>query len=73
MVRELGSPTLMHLRDEASAAQRAADASGLVIHALVVLPRPENRLAIGQGDTHAFPDRVRVFVTCPRIFGPSIS
>src|SRR5262245_61101552 len=34
----------------ASAAQRAARASGLVLHALVVLPRPENRLAIGQGD-----------------------
>jgi IrrE N-terminal-like domain len=35
--------------------------SGLVFHALVVLPRPENRLAIGQGDAHAFPDRLRVF------------
>jgi hypothetical protein len=61
MVRELGSPSLMHLRDDASAAQRAADASGLVLHALVVLPRPENRRAIGHGDAHVFPDRVRVF------------
>jgi hypothetical protein len=26
---------------------------------LIVLPRPENRLAIGQGDAHAFPDRSR--------------
>jgi hypothetical protein len=61
MVRELGSSTLMHLRDDASAAQRAADASRLVLHALVVLPHPENRLAIGQGDAHAFPNRLRVF------------
>jgi hypothetical protein len=53
--------TLMHLRDDASAAKRAADASGLVLHALVVLPHPENRLAICQGDAHAFPDRLRVF------------
>jgi hypothetical protein len=43
MVREPGSPTLMDLRGDASAAQHAADASGLVLHALVVLPRPENR------------------------------
>jgi hypothetical protein len=49
MVREPGSPTLMHLRSDASAAQHAADASGLVLHALVVLPRSETRLAIGQG------------------------
>jgi hypothetical protein len=60
MVREPGSSALMHLRDDAGMAQRAADASGLVLHALVVLPHPENRLAIGQGDPHAFPDRVRV-------------
>ena len=51
-------PTLMHLRDDASAAQRAADPSGL---GCVVLPRPENRLAIGRGGAHAFPVRVRVF------------
>jgi hypothetical protein len=48
-------------RDDASAAQRAADAIGLVPHALVVLLRPENCLAIGQDDAHAFADRVRVF------------
>ena len=46
----------MHLRDDAGTAQRAADASGLVFHALVVLPHPENRLAIGQGDPHPFPE-----------------
>ena len=56
MVREPGSSALMHLRDDASAAQRAADASGLGLHALVVLPHPENRLAIGQSDAHAFPE-----------------
>jgi len=53
MVCEPGSSALMHLRDDASAAQRAANVSGLVLHALVVLPHPENRLAIGQGDAHA--------------------
>jgi hypothetical protein len=36
---------MMHFRDDASAAQRAADASGLVPHALVRLMRPEDRLA----------------------------
>jgi hypothetical protein len=51
----------MRLRDDASASQHAAGASGLVLHALVVLPRPENRFASGQGDAYAFPERVRVF------------
>ena len=46
----------MHLRDDAGTTQRAADASGLVFHALVVLPHPEDRLALGEGDPHAFPE-----------------
>ncbi len=61
MIREPGSSTLMHLRDDASATQRTADARGLVLHALIVLPHPEYRLAIGQGDACAFLDRLRVF------------
>jgi hypothetical protein len=45
---DLRSSALMHFRDDASAAQRAADESGLVPHALVRLLRPEDRLAIGE-------------------------
>jgi hypothetical protein len=40
MVLEPGSPTLMGLRDDTSATQRAADASGLVLHALVATRTP---------------------------------
>jgi hypothetical protein len=58
MVCEPGSPTLMHLRDDASATQRAADASSLVLHALVA--SRTRKTAIGHGDAHAFPDRLRV-------------
>ena len=49
----------MYFRDDASAAQRAADASGLIPHALVRLLHPEDRLAVGKGDAHPLPDRVR--------------
>ena len=55
MVREPGSPTLMHLRGDATAAQHAAGAGSLVLQPLVVLARLENRLATGQGDPHGLP------------------
>jgi hypothetical protein len=51
----------MHLCDDTRAAESAADASGLVPHALVHLLRPEDRLAIPEGDAHALPDRLRFF------------
>jgi hypothetical protein len=38
---DLRSSALMHFRDDASAAQRAADESGIVPHALVRLLRSE--------------------------------
>jgi hypothetical protein len=37
---DLRSSALIHFRDDASAAQRATDASGLVLHARVRLLRP---------------------------------
>jgi hypothetical protein len=43
---------LMHFRDDASAAGRAADATGLIPHALVRLSHPKKCLAVGQGDAH---------------------
>ena len=58
---DLRSSALMHFRDDASAAQRAADESGIVPHALVRLLRLEDRLAIRQGVAHPRADRVRVF------------
>jgi hypothetical protein len=45
VLRDPRSSALMHFRDDASAAQRAADASGLVPHALLRLLQPEDRLA----------------------------
>jgi hypothetical protein len=44
-----------------SAAQRAAGVSRLVPHALLRLLQPEDRLALGEGDPHPLPDRVRLF------------
>jgi hypothetical protein len=46
---------LMHFRDDARAAQRAADANGLIPHALVGLPHSKERLAIGEGAAHSRP------------------
>jgi hypothetical protein len=39
----------------------AVPAYDRVLKERILFPRRENRLAIGQGDAHAFPDRVRVF------------
>jgi hypothetical protein len=61
VLRDPRSSALMHFRDDASAAQRAADASGLVPHALVRLLRSEDRLAVREGDAHPLADRVRLF------------
>ena len=61
MVHEPGSSALMHLRDDASAAQRAADASGLVPHALVRLLRSEDRLVVAESNAHLIADYVRFF------------
>src|SRR4029077_7912356 len=55
------SLTSLHLRDDASAAQRAAGVSRLVPHALVRLLRLEDFLTIGESDSHPLADRVRVF------------
>ena len=60
----LGDPcssAALQLLGYTSAAQRAAGVSCLVLHALVRLLRPEDRLATGE--RHAYPraDRVRVF------------
>ena len=49
------------MRGYASAAQRAAGVSRLVPHALLRLQQPEDRLALGEGDPHPLPDRVRLF------------
>jgi hypothetical protein len=55
------SPAALQFLGCASAAQRAADASGVVPHALVRFLRPEDRLAVGEGDAHTLADRVHVF------------
>ena len=57
---DLRSSALMHFCDDARMAQRVADESGIVPHALRLL-RPEDRLAIRQGVAHPRADRVRVF------------
>jgi hypothetical protein len=57
VLRDLRSPAVMHFRGDASAAQCAAGMSGLVLHVLVWLLRPEDRLAIGESDVY----RVRFF------------
>ena len=54
------SPALMHLGDDARAAQRAADESSLVPHVLVRL-RSEDRLAVAESNAHPRADRIRVF------------
>ena len=55
------SPAAPQLLGYASTAQRAASLNRLVPHALLRLPHPEERLALGEGDPHPLPDRVRVF------------
>jgi hypothetical protein len=60
VLRDPRSSALMHFRGDASAAQRAADASGSVLHALVRLLRPGDRLAIRE-HRHPLADRVQVF------------
>ncbi len=57
---DLRSSALMHFRDDARTAQRVADESGIVPHALVRLLRPEDRLAIRQGVAHSRANRIRV-------------
>jgi hypothetical protein len=54
------SPALMQLLGHAGAAQRAAGMSRLVLHALIRLLRSEDRLTVGEGDAHAFPDPARL-------------
>ena len=61
MVRESRSPTLMHLRDDTRAAERAADESGLVPHVLVPLPCSEDGLTVPEGTAHTLADRLRFF------------
>ena len=51
----------MHFRDDARAAQCAADVSCLVPHALLRLLQPEDCLALGEGAPHPLRDRVRLF------------
>jgi hypothetical protein len=58
---DLRSSALMHFRDDASAAQRAADESGIVPHALVRLLRSEDRLVVAESDAHLIADYVRFF------------
>jgi hypothetical protein len=70
MVREPGPPTLIHLRDDARAAQRAAYASGMILHVLVWLLRPEDRFTIRQGIAHPIVDRVRVLTRERKNFPP---
>jgi hypothetical protein len=55
------SPAALPLLGYASAAQSAAGVSRLVPHALLRLLQPEDRLALGEGDPHPLPDRVRRF------------
>ena len=60
----LGDPcssTALQLLGYTSAAQRAAGVSRLVLHALVRLPHPKERLAAGESDPHPLADRVQVF------------
>jgi hypothetical protein len=62
VLRDPRSSALMHFRDDARTAERAADATGLIPHPLVRLLRPEDRLAVGQGVAHTSrPDGVQVF------------
>jgi hypothetical protein len=58
---DLRSSALMHFRDDASAAQRAADESGIVPHALVRLLRSEDRLVVAESDAHLIADYVQFF------------
>ena len=58
---DLRSSALMHFRDNASAAQRAADKSGIVPHALVRLLRSEDRLVVAESNAHLIADYVRFF------------
>src|SRR5271167_1156275 len=53
------SPAALQLLGYASAAQRAAGVSRLVLHAHVRLRHPEERLAVGEGDAHPLVHRVR--------------
>jgi hypothetical protein len=53
--------TAIHFRDDARAAQCAADVSRLVPHSLLRLLQPEDRLTLGEGDPHPLPGRVRLF------------
>jgi hypothetical protein len=55
------SPAALQLLGYASAAQRAAGVSRLVPHALLRLLQREDHLALGEGDPHPSPDRVRLF------------
>jgi hypothetical protein len=55
------SPAALQLLGYASAAQRAAGVSRLVPHSLLRLLRPEDRLALGEGDPRPVADRVRLF------------
>ena len=50
------SPAALQLLGYASAAQRAAGVSRLVLHALVRFLRPEDFLAVGESDPHPFAD-----------------
>ena len=61
VLRDPRSSALMHFRDDASAAQRAADESGIVPHALVRLLRSEDRLVVAESDAHLIADYVRFF------------
>jgi len=55
------SPAALQLLAYASATQRAAGVSRLVPHALLRLLQSEDSLALGEGDPHPLPDRVRLF------------
>ena len=51
----------MHFRDDARTAQRAADESGIVPHALVRLLRSEDCLVVDESNAHLIADYDRFF------------
>ncbi len=56
------SPPSPQFLSHSSPAQSAVGVRRLIPHALLGLPQPEGRLALGKGDPHSLPDRLRFIV-----------
>ena len=61
MLSDARSPAALQFLGYARAAQRAADESGIVPHALVRLLRSEDRLVVAESNSHLIADYVRFF------------